>query len=249
MACRFCEVRRLNDERKTLDLSAKSFEQFVEFFFNRDAVRDEKQLAYFLTGLESEQYEEAVHSSPTVVVDHLTKLFSEFGLIAPKYSLAQLDSGIWGMWGENLRLYELLWDSSVPLERRVKCIRSMFFVYSDFVSKSTVEVMENCFDMWWDMILYGFWFQSKLFKRHVKMGDVSALDTESLLLLDVMFEILKQILALPDERTQAYALHGLGHLHHPSVTETVQRFIDDHKTKLTEEGLRWIEACRDGTVM
>jgi hypothetical protein len=239
----------MKDERKTLDLSSKSLEQFVEFFFNRDAVPDEKQFAYFLTDLEGEPYDEAIHSSPSVVVEHLTKLFSEFGLIAPKYSLAQLDQGIWGMWGENLRLYELLWDSSVPLEKRVQCIRSMVFVYSDFVSKSTVEVMENCFDMWWDLILYGFWFQRKLFERHVKMGDVSALDAESRRLLDEMFETLKQILALSDERTQGYALHGLGHLHHPSVPETVQRFIDNHKAKLTEEGLRWIEACRDGTVM
>jgi hypothetical protein len=240
----------LNEERKTLDLSTKSFEQFVEFLFNRDVVPDSKQFEYFLTDLEGEPYDEAVHSSPAVVVEHLTRLFSEFGVIAPRYSLAQLDQGIWGIWGENLRLYELLWDDpTVALERRVRCIQSMFFVYSDFVSKSTVEAMGNCFDMWWDLLLYGFWFQTRLFERHVKMGDVSALDTESRLLLDVMFETLNRILALPDERTQGYALHGLGHLHHPSVPETVQRFIDNHKAKLTEEGLRWIEACRDGTVM
>lgn len=239
----------MNDEQKILDLSCKSFEEFLEFFFSRDVVPNEKQFEYFLTDVEGEPYGEAVHSSPTVVVEYLTRLFSEFGVIAPKYALAQLDQGIWGIWGANLRLHELLWDSSVPLEQRVQCIRSMFFVYSDFVSKSTVEVMENCFYMWWDLILDSFWFQRKLFERHVERGDVSALDTESRLLLDVMFETLKQVLALPDDRTQGSALHGLGHLHHPSVPETVQRFIDDHKTQLTGEGLRWVEACRDGKVM
>jgi hypothetical protein len=239
----------LAQETNALDLSSKSFDQFVEFFFDREVVPDEKQFDYFLTGLAGEHYDEAVHSSPTVVITHMTKLFSEFGAIAPKYSLAQIDQGIWGILGENLRLYELLWHSSIPLELRVQCIRSMFSVYSDFVSKSEVEVMPGCFDMWWDLILHGFWFQEKLFERHTEMGDTSMLDAESRLLLNVMFETLKKILGLPDARTQRYALHGLGHLHHPGVREIVQEFIVNHKTELTEQGMRWVEQCRDGTVM
>jgi hypothetical protein len=239
----------LADNLKILDLSSKSFDQFVDFFFNRDIVPDESQFDYFLTDSAGERYDEAVSSSPVAVVKYMTKLFSEFGAIAPKYSLAQLNQGIWGILGENLRLYELLWDSSLPLGPRVQCIRSMSSVYSDFVSKSKVEVMENCFDMWWDMILHGFWFQQKLFEKRTEMGDLSKLDTESRLLLDVMFETLKQILDLPDARTQHFALHGLGHLHHPAVRETVQVFIDNRKTELTAEGLQWLEQCRDGTVM
>jgi len=109
--------------------------------------------------------------------------------------------------------------------------------------------MEGCFDMWWDLILHGFWFQQKLFDLHIKTGEVSKLDAESRLLLDVVFETLAKILGLPDTRTQGYALHGLGHLHHPAVRETVQVYIDNHKTEVTEQGLRWLEQCRDGTVM
>jgi hypothetical protein len=236
-------------EARTLDLSSKSFEEFLAFFFARDVVPDGEQFDYFLGEPSGERYDQAVSSSPDVVVAHMTKLFSEFGRIADLYSLAQLNQGIWGMLGENLRLYELLWDSSVPLEQRVQCIRSMYSVYSDFVSKSKVELMENCFDMWWDLILYGFWFQRKLFEQGTKMGDVSKLDAESRRVLDIMFETLKHILDLPDARTQGYALHGLGHLRHPAVRETVQQFINTHRADLTEEGLRWAEQCRDGTVM
>jgi hypothetical protein len=239
----------LTDEGKPLDLSSKSFDQFVDFFFHREVLPDEEQFECFLTDLEGTRYDEAAASSPAVVVNYMTKLFLEFGLIAPRYSLAQINQGIWGIFGQNLRLYELLWDSSVPLEQRERCVRSMFSVYSDFVSNSKVEVMENCFSMWWDMILHGFWFQVKLFERHIKMGDVSKLDSESRRLLDVMFETLKQILGLPDERVQGYALRGLGHLHHPAVRETVQAFIDKHKSDLTPQGLQWLEQCRDGTVM
>lgn len=109
--------------------------------------------------------------------------------------------------------------------------------------------MDNCFDMWWDLILHGFWFQQKIFERRTQMGDVSKLYAESRRLLDVMFETLKQILGLPDARAQGYALHGLGHLHHLAVRETVQKFIDTRQGALTEQGLRWLEQCRDGTVM
>jgi hypothetical protein len=239
----------LTDELKNLDLSSKSFDQFVEFFFNRVVLPDEKQFDYYLTDLAGEQYDEAVTSSPAIVVEHMTKLFVDFGIIALKHSIAQLDQGIWGIFGENLRLYELLWGSSVPLEHRIRCIRSMCSVYSDFVSKSKLEVMPGCFDMWWDLILHGFWWQQKLFEQHIQVGDVSKLDTESRLLLDVMFETLKNILGRPDARTQHYALHGLGHLHHPDVRETVQVFIDSHKNELTEQSLRWVTECRDGTVM
>jgi hypothetical protein len=73
------------------------------------------------------------------VVNHLTKLFLEFGQIATKYALAQVDQGIWGMWGAKLRLYELLFASSVPLESRLSCIRSMYCVYSDYVSRLEPE--------------------------------------------------------------------------------------------------------------
>ena len=161
----------------TLDLSSKDFQEFVAFLLARDVVADEQQFHYFLEDPSGEPYDEAVLSRPEVIVGHMTRLFSEFGRIAPKYSLSPLNRGMWGIFGEKLRLYELLWDSSIPLDQRIQCIRSMYF-------QST--------------------------------GD---------------------------------ALHGLGHLHQPAVRETVQKFIDTHQGALTEQGLRWLEQCRDGTVM
>lgn len=160
----------------TLDLSSKDFQEFAAFVLARDVVADEQQFHYFL----QDPYDEAVLSRPEVIVGHRTRLFSEFGRIAPKYSLSPLNQGMWGIFGENLRLYELLWDPSIPSEQQIQCIRSMYSVY----------------------------FQST--------GD---------------------------------ALHGLGHLHHPAVRETVQKFIDTHQGELTEQGLRWVEQCRDGTGM
>jgi len=78
------ESNRLNGEPRDLDLSAFAFDEFKAFFFARRVVPDDEQYDYFLTDLRGEKYFE---------------------------SMAQVDQGIWGMWGANLRLYEFLFVS------------------------------------------------------------------------------------------------------------------------------------------
>lgn len=235
------------DEFNILDLSSKTFDEFVRFFFARRVVTDKEQFDYFLTDLDGKQYDEAVPSSSEVLVGHMTKLFSEFGQIATKYSLAQVDQAVWGILGAKLRLYEFLFDTSIPLPNRLECIRSMYYVYSDFVTKSETDPDPHLsgFWMWWDLVLHGFWTPPKPFVAGTYRGDASKLDSESRVLLDAMFETLKRILDLPHTETQRCALHGLGHLHHAKVHETVQNYIDANKSQLP---LAWLEQCRDGTV-
>jgi hypothetical protein len=236
------------DEFKNLDLSSKSFDQFVAFFFSREVVPDEEQFDYFLTDLAGQEYDEAVPSSPAILVEHMTKLFSEFGQIASKYSFAQVDQAVWGILGENLRLYEFLFDVSVPLPIRLECIRSMYWVFSDFVAKmkGAPDPGAGGFFMWWDLILHGFWAAPKPFLDRTYAGDASKLDSESRILLDAMFDTLKRILELPHSETQRCALHGLGHLHHPQVRNTIQHYIDSNESGLP---LAWLEQCRDGSVL
>lgn len=237
----------LNDELKNLDLSSKSFDHFVDFFFNRDVVPDKEQYEYFLTSPTGERYDEAAPIAPAMLVKHMTKLFSEFGPIAIKYSLAQVDQAVWGILGAKLRLHELLFDASVPLPDRLECIRSMYHVYSDFVAKLETDLPPDLsgFSMWWDLVLHDFWTPPKPFVAGTYKGDASKLDSESRVLLDVMFETLKRILDLPHRDAQRCALHGLGHLHHPEVRDTVQQYINAKKSELP---LAWLEECRDGTV-
>lgn len=237
------------DASRILDLSARTFDEFVKLFFAREVVPHDERFDYFLRDPSGQKYDEAVMSSPEVVVEYMTRLFSEFGQIAPDYSLAQLDQGIWGILGFSVRLYELLWDPSVRLPQRVGCIRSMYSVYSDFVSASNAEVKETGFFMWWDFILHGFWAKDAVFGQRNEWGDISRLDKESRLLLDEMFETLKRTLALPDWKSQECALHGLRHLHHPAVRQTVQTYIDCNSNLLTGTRLEWVAHCRDGTVL
>ena len=226
---------------ENLDLSVVSFEEFTEFFFHRP---------------ENEEfwYQEPIYqwgnvnvSDPAALVDHATRLFSEFGTIGRKYTLAQIDHGIWALLAEAspLSIQEYLWNPSVSLEKRIQCVQSMFHVYSDFVAGSEEDEMVGCFYMWWDFIGDGFWSSAGL----TKQNNAALLSQDLKLLLDAMFDTLKRILELPDPRTQWYALHGLGHLHHPAVRDLVQSFIHQHQNEFNEEARDWVEQCRDGTVM
>jgi hypothetical protein len=224
-----------------IDLSALTFDEFVEFLFNRP---------------ENEEYwyQEPIYqwgyvavSNASALVGHATRLFSEFGVIARRYALSQIDHGIWALLadGSTLSIQESLWNSSVPLKERAQCIHSMFHVYSDFVAGSEEDGTETCFNMWWDLIGDGFWSSAEL----TRQKNAALLSQDLKALLDAMFDTLKRILELPDPRTQRYALHGLGHLHHPAVRDLVQNFIDQHQDELDEEAREWVEQCRDGTVM
>ena len=238
-----------DDEPRDLDLSSLTFDEFAAFFLAREVVPDDEQYGYFLTDLHGERYFDSVPSSPEVLVNLLTKLFREFGQIASKYTLTQVDQAVWGMWGGNLRLHELLFAPPAPLASRLDCIRSMYHVYSDYVSRLEREPdpeIESGFYMWWDLILHGFWDSSRPVIAGTWRGDASKLDAESRVLLDALFETLTRILAIPNRASQLSALHGLGHLYHPQVHDSVQGFIDTNPAGFS---LKWLEQCRDCIVM
>ena len=85
----------MNDELKDLDLSSLSFKQFAEYFFARKVVPDNEQFDLFMVGLDGEKFDESVPVSPSAVVDHMNALFSNFGQVATKYTIEQVDQGIW----------------------------------------------------------------------------------------------------------------------------------------------------------
>jgi hypothetical protein len=220
-----------------LDFSTLSFEQFVSFFFDHPETEQfwYADARYALTDI-------AV-SNPAII-DHLTQLFSEFSAAISRYSPLQISHGIWAMFSPSFSLTEVLWDSSVPLEKRTGCIRAMGRLFTEFVPSDDAEPLQKCFYMWWHIVVTGFWAHAGQFEAF----DVSKLDAEAATLLTAMFDTLKEILNVPDSRTQGYALHGLGHLQHPGVRDVVQHYLDQNKAKFSEEHLLWIEQCRDGLV-
>jgi hypothetical protein len=227
------------------DLSRLSFNEFVRLFFDHDITKEGDWYQNPKFNNLSDFDDEGV-ASPFIVVEHMTRLFTNFADIASQFSLLQTNAAIWAMFTYGFRLQKHLWLPSVPFQQRVECIRSMYFVYADYVAKSTVPVMENCFLMWWDFVANGFW---EHLIGEIEEGDVASLNGEQRALLDAIFETLSKILTLPDERTQGYALHGLGHLHHPDVPQLLQKFIDQHSHNMSADAIRWVEMCRDGKLM
>lgn len=220
-----------------VDLSTLSFEQFVSFFFNH---AENEQFWY----ADARYALNDIPISNPVVVEHLTQLFSAFSAAVSRYSPAQISHGIWAIFSPSFALTEVLWDSSVTVEKRAKCIRAMGKLFADFVPGNDARPLQKCFYMWWHIVVTGFWAHAGQFDT----PDVSKLDPEETILLETMFDTLKQILDLPDSRTQGYAIHGLGHLQHPGVRDVVQHYLDQNKERFTQAHVQWIEQCRDGVV-
>jgi hypothetical protein len=253
-------------------------------------------------------------SNAKTFIEYLTRLFSEFKTLTNQYSMAQIDQGIWLLLGGagtiEPDVCECLFSSESdlrttrimpPVIDKVKCLRAMYYVYSDFVSAlPRDEQIPNCFYMWWDLICCEFWSyvrqrRSKplepqripgLIEQAYIIANTSVddlvgeternspertarlnsfgveanfepdpeyadLDSEERQLIDTIFDTLCKIIALPDVDIQAFALHGLGHAHHPGVPAVVQRYIDEVGaiSGQTEASIEWLKQCRDGTVM
>lgn len=245
---------------RTFDSAAPSYDEWVRFFFDRPEPPKIGGVEHFFHHDLQEDYTFFDARDPARVIDHMTRLFGNFPKTLSVFPLPQINQGIWVMFGCEFECQRYLFDRSVPLEKRLECIRSMYFVFADFVAPSEVEEMEGCFFMWWDLIADSFWMQfydqPDMSKSHDDdLGQfplkkhLNKLDNDAWQILETMFETLVRILELDDERTQGYALHGLGHLNHPKVKELVQGFIDAFPNVFTEEGLKWVQQCRDGVVL
>lgn len=233
----------MEQERFQFDPSLLSYEEFIDYFFTAPTGElwdvDPSGIKFVMP----------VVTRPGTVVRYLTRFCNEFHHFANRLSLATVDHGVDGMLSvAHFQLQSALWDNSVDLDERIRCIRSMYRVFEDFVAHCKVEVLVGCFYMWWDNVCSSFWFE-RTYERQLRSEDYNLLDKQDRALVDAMHETLVQVLTVDDDRTKSCALHGLGHLHHPAVRETVQKYIDDNRTELTEQGLRWLEQCRDGTVM
>lgn len=167
-------------------------------------------------------------------------MFSELTKV---YSPEQLDQGLWLIFGCGISCEQYLFDTTVDLALRIDCIESMYLPFRDVVAHSAIDKRDSFYWMWWDMILHTFWLTFPETNDHYE-----ALSSDARQIFEAMYRTLLKILALNDAACQWSALHGLGHLLHPLGREVVQTYLDAHRTELTDEDARWIEACRDGAI-
>src|SRR5438034_6061378 len=147
-------------------------------------------------------YSEEMHfrCNPMTVLKYYTRLFRDPVSLLSLYDDEHLEQGFWFIVGSQLA--EWLWDDELSLELRIECITAMPTVFREFLS---VRPLDQACYMWWDML-----------RRFDDAGDLK--------IVEAMVAALEEILDLPARHCQISALHGLGHLQHPSKTAIIGSF-------------------------
>jgi hypothetical protein len=210
----------------TYDLRTCSYDEFLDFVFDHPV---EKEHWYW--GKVDVAFD-AVHNT-----ELLTELFSNARLLLEKYTREQLEQGFWALQSGCVDGFveHVMFDLSVPFEKRAECIRAMFLLYRDLFAVDDLETSSN---MWWDCIA------SSYSVRH--RSQTTSEDDRKI--QDVMFDTLTKILYLESEECQGAALHGLGHLRHPNTEKVIRDWIAT-QPDLPEDDLEYAEACITGDIM
>jgi hypothetical protein len=220
------------------DLSSLNYSGFIRFFFDRPVV-DEK-LSFELFKAEQFGVDSTCYTNPAATLRNVSEMCRRFEELTRVYSFAQLDQGLWAMFGHQDCLRNIF-DEAVDLQVRVDCIRSMYIPFREVRSRYAGD-SKDFYGMWWDMILFPFGRPSKY-----KSGERILTDDQQHM-INVIFETLTKILALPHRGCQVSALHGLGHLYHPAAAELIDAYIKQHRGELTEKEIEYALACRDNKV-
>jgi hypothetical protein len=220
------------------DLSSLSYRQFLAFFFDRPIVGDKEEYNLFRPGIDH-----FVALDPTTVVSHVQAMCTDFSDLTKVYSHKQLDQGLWAVFGAAICCERFLFDPIVDLGLRINCIESMYLPFKDVIAHSTIDKRDSFYWMWWDVILHTFWQEADEFKF-----DYLGLTNDSKQIVEAVYQTLLKILALNHPACQWSALHGLGHLYHPLVRETVQSYLSVHRNDLGDQDTQWVENCGSGSI-
>ena len=197
-----------------IDATQPTFEEFIPFHFDHEFAGEVSKEWY---------WNSEVTFGPQQFCAYYTQLFREPKILFGRFSKMQLEEGFWGMIsGTDWSLQDLLWEPEIPFSQREQCVRSMLDLFTRFFAKEPLD--SSCF-MWWDGICYDYHCKNRVRERG---GEDSKMQ-------DVMFETLSAILLLDAPHRQAAALHGLGHLHHPSTQALVDQYLTDHPSLTTEQ--------------
>jgi len=202
-----------------VDIRGYSLEKFCLFLFDREippTANDGSEDSWY--------YSVEVRFDAHEVAGHYVNFFTNPEFLRSRFSRPQLEQGFWAILGPNLSCgaAQLIWLQEVPFSVREKCVRSMFHLYERFFAMDSLDIAAY---MWWDGLCYD-WHMGR--RSRANGG-------EDQLMQDVMFETLSKILDLDSEACQKAALHGLGHLRHPSTETVIRGFLDRRQGTIDAE--------------
>ncbi len=229
-----------------LDLSSLTYPAFLAYFFDRPIVGSADERYYlFRKGIDN-----FYAYDPATVASHVRDMCRDWANLTKIYSDDQLNQGLWAVFGVAISCERFCLDPQVDISLRTDAIESMYIPFRDGAMHRTVEYVKDSFySMWWDAILFNTFYEDDWKTGYSRSRDYRALTDDRKLMGDAILRTLVKILALDHQGCQWCALHGLGHLNHPSGGEIVQAYLDAHRSELSEIDILWIEQCRDGRCM
>lgn len=208
------------------DLTQYTFNQFVDFLFARAVQAEPAKLR------DSWYFNTEVCFDPRRVCGYYVRLFCNSAFLLDRYSCAQLDQGFSAMMVSSLScsVQELIWRPELPFADRAECVRSMVYLCRDVFQDDAIEFTAS---VWWD----SFCFAWECGNRRRSRGG------EDLLMQDVLFGTLSEVVLIDSPICRGSALHGLEHLHHPETLALIDGLIRSHPElaqELTEhaDGIR-----------
>jgi hypothetical protein len=210
------------------DLIPFTFDQFVDFLFARDVhcESDNRRDSWY--------FNTEVCFDPDRVCGYYVQLFLNSAFLLDRYPRAQLEQGFSAMMVRSLScsVQELIWGPELPFVERAECVISMVYLCRDVFKYDAIGFMAS---MWWD----SFCFARECGTRQRSRGG------EDLLMQDVLFGALSEVVLIDSSICRGSALHGLEHLHHPETLALIDGLIRSHP-EIAEELTEYADRIRGG---
>jgi hypothetical protein len=174
-----------------------------------------------------------LEDDPSNVVDCFTRVFEDPALVYPRFTSEQVGTGVNFLIEPSMsNIAFCLMDSSVPLEDRLRALRSIESLYRKFFAavlpndpsiRSSKSRASYISFMFWDVFPF--------FGRTVTMRDdpdVVARRDEHFAMERTCIDVIEETLAIDHFACQESALHGLGHwshTHRARVSKIVDKWL------------------------
>jgi|AGTN01.2.fsa_nt_gi hypothetical protein len=141
---------------------AISFEAWVKFVFDHPV--DQGDSWYWAEELEVPDLE------LSQVLEYFARLCRTFKSATQAYSAAQIDQGVWFLLGDFYSMSECLTNATHKASRHLEkekrsALRSIYYVYAEYVAVTLEPEEQTSFYMWWDEICHQFWSHCRSVRR------------------------------------------------------------------------------------
>lgn len=104
------------------------------------------------------------------LLDYFTRLCKSFQSATQDYTAEQINQGVWFLFCDFYSISECLTNAEHETSRhltmeKMSALRSIYYVYAEYVAFSPEAQEETSFYMWWDVICHQFWSYCRSARR------------------------------------------------------------------------------------